>query len=101
MNQPETHSTLALRSYDGKGSVKSWPIASQGTMSGVSEGSGEAQAGTYEVNPDCTGKVDLTIQSPRGPVRITARFVIVNRGMEIIEVPLMPGNIAVARLQKQ
>jgi hypothetical protein len=32
----------------------------------------------YEVNPDCTGKVELTLQTPSGPVTLTARFVIVN-----------------------
>lgn len=60
----ETHSTLALRSYDGKGSVKSVTIASQGSISGVTEGNGQPQLGTYEVNPDCTGKVELTLQTP-------------------------------------
>ena len=100
-NESETHSTLALRSYDGKGGVKSWPIASQGTISGVTEGSGQPQPGTYEVNPDCTGRVELSLQTPGGLVRLTARFVVVNRGMEIIEVPVTPGNVAVARLTKQ
>lgn len=97
----ETHSTLALRRYDGKGGLKSWPIVSQGQVSGVSEGNGEPQTGSYEVNADCTGKVDLRLITPAGPVILSARFIIVNRGMEIIEVPTTPGNIAFARLQRQ
>ena len=97
----ETHSTLALRSYDGKGGVKSWAIVSQGQTSGVTEGDGEPQTGRYEVYPDCTGKVELKLRTPVGLVPLTARFVIVNRGLEIIEVPATAGNIAVARLQRQ
>lgn len=100
-NQTETHSTLARRSYDGKGGLKSWPVVSQGQVSGLTEGTGTVQNGTYEVNPDCTGQTTLTIVTSNGSVQLNARFVIVNRGLEIIEVPVTPGNIAVARLQRQ
>jgi hypothetical protein len=100
-NQAETHSTLARRAYDGKGGLKSWPIISQGQVSGVAEGAGTAQNGTYEVNPDCTGRTTLTLVSPNGTVQLSARFIIVKQGMEIIEVPVGAGNIAVARLQRQ
>lgn len=100
-NQSETHSTLARRSYDGQGGLKSWPIVSQGQVSGVTEGSGAVQNGTYEVNPDCTGQTTLTIVTPNGPVRLNARFIILNRGMEILEVPVTPGNVVVARIQRQ
>lgn len=100
-NQTESHSTLARRSYDGKGGLKSWPVVSQGQVSGVTEGTGAAQNGTYEVNPDCTGQTTLTIVTPNGSVQLNARFVIVNHGLEIIEVPTAPGNIAVARLHRQ
>ncbi|MBL8179688.1 MAG: hypothetical protein JNK48_33730, partial [Bryobacterales bacterium] len=96
-NQSETHSTLARRSYDGKGGLKSWPVVSQGQVSGVAEGTGTAQTGTYEVNPDCTGQMTLTL----GPIQLSARFVVVKQGLEIIEVPTTPGNIAVARLKRQ
>ncbi|MBS1828792.1 MAG: hypothetical protein JST93_26050 [Acidobacteria bacterium] len=100
-NQTETHSTLALRSYDGKGGLKSWPIVSQGQVSGVAQGTGAVQNGAYEVNPDCTGQTTLTIVTPNGSVQLNARFVIVNHGLEIIEVPVTPGNVAAARLQRQ
>lgn len=99
--QSEKHSTLARRSYDGKGGLKSWPIVSQGQVSGVAEGTGAAQNGAYEVNPDCTGRTTLTLVTPNGPVQLSARFIIVKQGMEIIEVPVGQGNIAVARLQRQ
>lgn len=97
----ETHSTLALRSYDGKGGVKSWSLVSQGSANGVSEGDGTPMIGTYEVNADCTGKVTLTLRTPAGLVPLVAKFVIVNRGLEILEVPVTPGNVALARLQRQ
>ncbi len=99
--QTETHSTLARRSYDGKGGLKSWPVISQGQVSGVTEGTGAVQNGTYEVNPDCTGQTTLTIVTPTGSVQLNARFVIVNHGLEILEVPVTRGNVAVARLQRQ
>lgn len=100
-NQSETHSTLARRSYDGKGGLKSWPIVSQGQVSGVAEGTGTVQNGTYEVNPDCTGKMTLILATPGGSIQLSARFVVVKQGLEIIEVPVTPGNIAVARLKRQ
>lgn len=100
-NQSETHSTLARRSYDGKGGLKSWPIVSQGQVSGVSEGTGAAQTGTYEVNADCTGQMTLTIVTPGGAVQLSAKFIVVKQGLEILEVPVTPGNIAIARLQRQ
>lgn len=100
-NQTETHSTLARRSYDGKGGLKSWPIVSQGQISGVTEGMGAVQNGTYEVNPDCTGQTTLTLVTPNGSIRLNARFVILNHGLEIVEVPITPGNVASARLQRQ
>lgn len=96
--QIETHSTIALRSYDGKGGLKSYPIVSNGTVTGVREGDGTFGTGTYEVNPDCTGKVSLRLTPT---ITIEARFVIVDRGLEIIEVPSAVGNVGVAILKRQ
>ena len=95
----ETHETLAIRSYDGKGSVTSTAIITQGTVTGLGEGDGSSATGTYEVNPDCTGKVTITLATPRGPEPREARFVIENHGREIVEVPT--GGVQVAILKRQ
>lgn len=77
------------------------PIVSRGQISGVTEGAADRTTGTYEVNADCTGKVILTLTLPSGTRRIEARFVIVNRGLEIIEVPTTAGNVGAAVLRRQ
>lgn len=99
--QDETHETIALRSYDGKGGVKSWPIVSQGTYIGALEGDGSFSTGTYEVNPDCTGKVTILLVTAIGKIPIVARFVIVDQGREIFEVPTGNRNVGVAILKRQ
>ena len=63
------------------------------------EGTGVASSGTYEVNPDCTGKVTIILISP--PRTIQARFIIVNQGLEILEVPTGGGNVGMAHLRRQ
>jgi hypothetical protein len=99
--QSEIHETIALRNYDGRGGVTSMPIVSQGQVTGVTLGTGDSSPGTYEVNPDCTGKVTINLITPRGPVPIEAKFVIVNNGREIMEVPTVAGNVGAATLRRQ
>jgi hypothetical protein len=70
-------------------------------LTGVGEGDGSFATGTYEVNPDCTGTVTITLVTPRGPVPLEARFVVEGQGREIVEVPATAGNVGVAILKRQ
>lgn len=97
IGQPEHHATLAIRSYDGKGTFTGTGIVSNGQISGVSQNT--STSGTYEVNADCSGIVTISI--PGLPVQIRSAFVIVDRGREIKEVPLSPGSVGVAILRKK
>jgi hypothetical protein len=95
--QVEMHATLALRAYDGKGGFKTYPIVSNGQISGVMTGL-PVGTGTYSVNADCTGKATLTIP---GLPPIEAMFIIVDQGLEIQEVPTGAGSVGVATLRRQ
>jgi len=97
IGQPEMHATIALRTYDGKGSFTGLGIASNGQVTGVSQGT--PTSGTYQVNADCSGLI--TINIPGVPVSIKSAFVIVDHGREIKEVPITPGDVGVAILRRQ
>ena len=95
--QSETHATLGVRTYDGKGELTGLTLVTNGQITGVR--TALQSTGTYEVNPDCTGKITLYI--PGVPVAIEAAFVIVDEGRRIKEVPTSAGNIGVALLSRQ
>ena len=95
--QSETHATMGLRTYDGKGEMRGLTLVTQGQITGVRVGI--QSTGTYEVNPNCTGKVTLYI--PGRPTPIEAAFVIVDNGRQVKEVPVSAGNIGVALLSRQ
>jgi hypothetical protein len=95
--QSERHATLGVRTYDGKGVVTGLTLVTNGQVTGVR--TALQSTGTYEVNPDCTGKITLYI--PGVPVAIEAAFVIVDEGRRIKEVPTSAGNIGVALLSRQ
>jgi hypothetical protein len=86
-----------VRTYDGKGVVTGLTLVTNGQVTGVR--TALQSTGTYEVNPDCTGKITLYI--PGVPVAIEAAFVIVDEGRRIKEVPTSAGNIGVALLSRQ
>jgi hypothetical protein len=97
MGQPEMHATIALRIYDGKGGFTGLGVASNGQVTGLTQGT--PTSGTYEVNADCSGTI--TINIPGVPVSIKGAFVIVDRGREIKEVPITPGEVGVAILRRR
>ena len=95
--QTEMHATMGMRTYDGKGGVSGLTLVTQGQLTGVRVGL--PSTGTYEVNPDCTGKITLYVTGV--PVAIEAAFVIVDEGRQIKEVPTSPGGIGVALLHRK
>jgi len=96
MGQPEMHATIAIRTYDGRGNFTGIGVLTNGQVSGVS--AGRPTSGTYQVNDDCSGTV--TINIPGVPAAIKSAFVIVNKGAEIKETPMTPGEIGIAILQR-
>jgi hypothetical protein len=95
--QTEMHATMGLRSYDGKGALTGLTLVTQGQVTGVRLGL--PSTGTYEVNPDCTGKITIYVTGVPAPIE--AAFVIVDKGREIKEVPTSPGGVGVALLQRK
>jgi hypothetical protein len=55
------------------------------------------ETGTYTVNSDCTGSLDLTIAGQRALLDI----VIADHGNEVFTLSTQPGDIAIGRLRKQ
>jgi hypothetical protein len=73
---------VALAHYDGEGHFTQIDFA---VLNGIPESTGwRPGAGTYTVNPDCTGTAAL-VPTPGAPP-ILQHFVIVNNGKEILGV---------------
>jgi len=93
----ESHATLAWRTYDGKGGFKGIGVASNGQFGGVTQGT--PTSGSYQVSPDCSGTVTITI--PGLSVVIRSVFIILDGGREIQEIPITAGEIGIATLHKK
>jgi hypothetical protein len=77
-----------LRSYDGSGGFTESGADLHGQLTGVTIDAGGI-AGTYEVNPDCTGR--STRYVPGLPFPIISNFVIVDGGTQVKEAVMEPG----------
>jgi hypothetical protein len=77
-----------LRTYDGSGGFTESGADLHGQLTGVTPDPGGI-AGTYEVNPDCTGR--STRYVPGLPFPIISTFVIVGGGMQVKEAVMEPG----------
>ncbi len=92
---PETFISVAVRTYDGKGGFVE-DARTHGTATGATAA---RVAGTYTVNPDCTGTARFF---PSGsPVAIDSAFIIVDRIGEIHEVVLSPQPNMVTAVQRR
>lgn len=79
-----------LDTFDGAGNFSStFTVATNGTIS-----TGQTAAGTYTVNPDCTGSAAFTTGG-------TFNFVIVNGGAEAMVIQTDPGNTITYDVKKQ
>ena len=92
----ETFTTVSMVTYDGQGGFSAAGV-SHGQVSGVR--AGLPVAGTYFVNPDCTGGQTTNIP---GVPPLEDRFVIVDNGREVRTVVVAPlTTIATANLRKK
>jgi hypothetical protein len=95
-NAAETFATISMVTYDGQGGFSAVGV-SHGQITGVRDGL--PVAGTYYVNPDCTGGQTTMIP---GVPPLEDRFVIVDGGREIRTVVVAPlTTIATATLRKK
>ena len=82
----ETFTGVAIRTFDGAGGFTQVSNV-KGSVSGLAPADIES-VGTYEVNEDCSGTASAQF-TPGAPV-ITARFVIVERGNEVLYSVMSP-----------
>ena len=86
---------VAVRTYDGYGSFTE-AANSHGQLSGATT---PQIAGTYQVNPDCTGRAQFV--PPGAPIVVESAFVIVDRGAEVREIVLSPQPNLVTAVQRR
>jgi len=92
----ETFTTVSMVTYDGQGGFSAIGV-SHGQVTGVREG--VPVAGSYYVNPDCTGGQTTIVP---GIPPLEDRFVIVDNGREVRTVVVAPlTTIATANLRKK
>jgi hypothetical protein len=84
--------SVALTKFDGRGNVSQVDHAVIGGMTPPVDWA--PATGTYEVNPDCTGKSTLNI--PGNPP-MTIHFVIADDGNELLSVLSVPGTAITSR----
>jgi hypothetical protein len=77
-----------LRTYDGSGGFTESGADLHGQLTGVTSDPGGI-AGTYEVNPDCTGRSIRYV--PGLPFPIISNFVIVGGAIQVKEAVMEPG----------
>ncbi len=88
----------ALWTFDGNGAFTQGPGAGlHGEVTGVAPDAGEIP-GTYEVNANCTGKMELHV--PELPFPIQYTFVIVDDAREVKAAVMAPGT-ATAELTRK
>lgn len=86
---------VVIRNYDGEGQFTQVDNV-KGSISGwVPDREG---SGTYEVNEDCTGS---TLFQPAPGVSIEERFVIVNKGREVLSMVSTPPPFMITTIQKK
>jgi hypothetical protein len=86
--QPELVVGTGLRTYDGSGGFTESGADLHGQLTGVTADPGGI-AGTYEVNPDCTGR--STRYVPGLPFPIISNFVVVDGAEQVKEAVMTPG----------
>jgi hypothetical protein len=82
----ETFTGVAIRTFDGAGGFTQISNV-KGSVSGLAPADIES-VGTYEVNEDCSGTASSQF-SPGSPL-VTVRFVIVERGDEVLYSVMTP-----------
>ena len=91
----ETVIGVVVRTYDGEGSFTQVDNV-KGSMSGIVPD--RPGAGTYEVNPDCSGVIHF---EPAPGVFIEERIVIVDHGHEVRSITAAPPPIMVTAVFKK
>lgn len=67
--------------FDGNGGASQTTTVS---LNGTIIPNRSSLAGSYIVNPDCTGELSITLPTPTGPVPSTSRFVVVEAGNQLL-----------------
>lgn len=93
----ETFTGVALRTFDGEGNFTQISNV-KGSVVGL-EAADIESSGTYDVNEDCTGTA--TSQFVAGGPVVTARFVIVHGGDEIVQSVMTPAPLFNAHVLKK
>jgi hypothetical protein len=83
----ESFVTVGVRTYDGNGGFHT---VSDDHGSVVQSSSGIEATGSYTVNANCSGKTEITIATPGGPVTLESSFVIVDSGKQVKEASMSP-----------
>jgi hypothetical protein len=91
----ETLIGVVLRTYDGRGHFDQVDNI-KGSATGISPD--RPGFGTYEVNPDCSGR---TLFEPGPGIVIEERIVIVERGNQVFSMTSTPPPIMVTTIQKR
>jgi hypothetical protein len=83
----ESFVTVGVRTYDGNGGFHT---VSDDHGSVVQSSFGITATGTYTVNTNCSGKTEITIATPGGPVKLESSFVVVDNGKQVKEASMSP-----------
>jgi hypothetical protein len=84
--------------FDGNGGASQTTTVS---LNGTITPSRSSLAGSYTVNPDCTGELSLTLPTANGPIPSTSRFVIVASGNELLLVNTGVGRVLTGLATRQ
>jgi hypothetical protein len=93
----ETFTGIAIRTFDGAGTFTQISNV-KGAVTGVEPENIES-VGTYEVREDCSGTA--TSQFVPGGPTVTAKFVIVDEGAEVLQSVMTPVSIFNAGIIKR
>jgi hypothetical protein len=85
-------------SFDGNGGASQTTTVS---LNGTIIPSRSSLAGSYTVNPDCTGELSLTLPTANGPIPSSSRFVIVASGNQLLLVNIGVGRVLTGLATRQ
>jgi hypothetical protein len=84
--------------FDGNGRASQTTTVS---LNGTIIPSRSSLAGSYTVNPDCTGELSLTLPTATGPIPSISRFVIVASGNQLLFVNTGVGRVLTGLATRQ
>lgn len=89
---------VGVVTFDGNGGASQTSTVS---LNGMIIPNRTSLAGSYVVNPDCTGNISLTLPGPAGPIISTSNIVIVNHGKELRTIVTGAGRVLAGTAVRQ